>query len=184
MLNWLKEVFKDKNIRNEFQEITKKSLDDINIVYSKEVQKDFNEEYQKIIIEVGSVDIFKKRIQELIIKNIRKTEYKNESVFINEIGVFIYYLFLIIEDNYKYGHNTLKENFTNFDDYIFGAAKLEKDLKLNIEKMLFFLKNKRFSDNDNDNIISYFVFLEENGVSISRIVRDFFALIEGKKIQN
>lgn len=184
MLNWFKEILKDKNIKNEFQEITKKSLDDINVVYSKEVQKDFNEEYEKIITKVTNTDIFKVRVQELIIKNIRKTEYKNEANFINEIGVFVYYLFLIVEDNYKFGNKSLKENFTSFDDYIFGPAKLEKNLQINIEKILIFSKNNRFTDNDNDNIISYFVFLEENGISISKIVRDFFVLLDGKKIQN
>ncbi len=184
MLDWIKQIFNEKNIKNEFQEITKKSLDDINIVYAKEVQRDFNEEYKKIVLEIKDPTIFKKIVQDVIIKNIRKTEYKNEPIFINEISVFIYYLFLIIEDNYKYGNKTLKENFTSFDEYIFGHAKLEENLKDNIEKMLSFLKTKRFSESDNDNIISYFVFLEENGISITRIIRDFFTLLDGKIIQN
>ncbi len=184
MLNWFKKIFEGKDVKSEFQEITKKSIDDVNVVYSLDIQKQFNIEYHKITSTVSSIDLFKKQVQDLVVKNSRKTEYKNEVAFMNEISVFVYYLFLIIEDNYNYGDKTLRENLTNFDDYLIQNSRQESPLKNNIVKILTILKNKRFSENENDNIISYFVFLEENGISITKIIRDFFVLLDGKKIQN
>lgn len=179
MLNWIKKIFSEKNIKNEFQEITRQIYEDINIVYSKEIQKNFNTEYSILMRENRCIQKFKERIIDIILKNIRKTEYKNQIDFINEIRFFIIYLFLIIEDNYLIGDKQLRNNFTEFDNYIY-SEHLNINIKKNIDKMLLLLRSKRFSESENDNIISYFVFLEENGISITRVIKDFFLLLENE----
>lgn len=147
-------------------------------------QNEFKEQYLKIKSEDNlNVDFFKTNVISLIIQSLRQTEYAVHKEFILEIKYFLHYLFLVIEDDFNYGDNILRDKITQLDNYIFSHYRKKEKLSKNIQKFSVLATTSRFVESPKENILSYFVFLEENGTEIIDILEDFFALLNGESIK-
>ncbi len=189
ILKVIKEIFFHSKKTNEKKEEKSSDLLSINgqtymPAKLRKIQNEFKEQYLKIkSVDNIKIDFFKSNVITLIIHNLKKTEYANHQDFILEIKYFLHYLFLVIEDDFNYGDKILRDKITQLDNYIFSHYRKKEKLSKNIQKFSILANTSRFVESPKENILSYFVFLEENGTEIIDILEDFFALLNGESIK-
>lgn len=136
--------------------------------YSSEV-KNFanNMEFQKFAVN-------------LVVNKIKETEYGKHQEFVHEIRYFMHYLFLVLKDDYMHGDKIFLNTLTQVDNYIFSVYRKNPKLADNIRKLTVLANSNRFTENPKENILSYFVFLEENGIEIIDLLEDYCKVLENK----
>lgn len=182
MLNKILGFFKKKQDDSTLSEVL--TTVDSTTSVDENVQKDVNFENSysgaKQVIDLPQ---FKKFIIELVMEKMSNSSYAPYKDFIYEIKYFLHYTFLVIEDDYIHGDKIFQKSITQLDNYIFSSYRKKPDLQKHIKKLCNLAYSKRFVDPPKENILSYFVFLEENGVEIIDILDDFsFVLKNGGKV--
>ncbi len=140
----------------------------------------FKNIYDKKAKDIKNIDGFKEFSIDLIEKKLAKTEYGVHEEFMFEIRYFLHYLFLVSEDDYYFGDKVLTKTLTQLDNYIFSSYRRLPKLEKNIKKLVTLAYSNRFTQNPKENILSYFVFLEEAGIEIIDILEDFVMLLSAE----
>lgn len=169
MFNKLKGLFKKKE--DDVSVLTEIDTDqeEDGIVLKDEVFKK-NYTNAKSLVTLND---FKKFTIELVMEKLNNTSYAPYKDFLHEINYFLHYLFLVMEDDFNFGSKIFQKRVTQLDNYIFSAYRKKPHLEKNIKKLIMLAHSKRFVDPPKENILSYFVFLEENGIEIIDILEDF-----------
>lgn len=183
MFSAIKNIFKKKTSGETIEDVL--TAIDTTEEESGIVEKD--EHFEKQYLngkQVTTIEEYKKFILDLVLDKMTRTSYAPYKDFIHEIKYFIHYTFLVIEDDFKYGDKIFQKRITQLDNYIFSSYRKKQNLHKHIKKLCALAYSKRFVDPPKENILSYFVFLEENGVEIIEILEDFcFVLRNGGKFQ-
>jgi len=168
---WFRMVFPTKKVDSKLSVVSTKS----NVVLSDSLS--FKKIYNEKAKDVKSIEDFKEFSIFLIEKKLAKTEYGVHEDFMFEIRYFLHYLFLVSEDDYYLGDKVLTKTLTQLDNYIFSSYRRLPKLEKNIKKLVTLAYSNRFTQNPKENILSYFVFLEEAGIEIIDILEDFVRLL-------
>lgn len=121
---------------------------------------------------------FEKEATRLVMNHFEQTEYIRHRALVREINFLLYYTFAILKDDYFLGDHILKQSITRIDDYIFSQYRKHPDLSGNLKKMITLACSNRFSDSPRENLLSYFVFIEETGFELILLLEDFYTLLE------
>jgi hypothetical protein len=176
MLGILKKIFSK-------QEVTLSALTAVSESEEpNELTNEFKKEYQEKSKKVKTSEEFQKFAVDLIVNKIKETEYGKHQEFLNEIKYFVYYLFLVVKDDYTHGDKICQQTLTQFDNYIFSAYRKRPKLSENIRKFSLLASSKRFTETPKENILSYFVFLEEHGIELVELLQDYTDILDNKKI--
>lgn len=163
--NLFKKTVEDDSVLTQID--TTEDEEDI-VIKDEAFQKNYNSAKSLV-----TLDDFKKFTIELVMDKLNGTTYAPYKDFLHEIKFFLHYLFLVIEDDYNYGSKIFQKRVTQLDNYIFSSYRKKPHLEKNIKKLITLSHSKRFVDPPKENILSYFVFLEENGIEIVDILEDF-----------
>ena len=106
-----------------------------------------------------------------------ETEYKNHQALLREIKFLLHYTFEVLQDDCFLGGKFFKTRMTRIDDYIFSQYSKQENLKDNIRKLKIVASSNRFDENPRQNILSYFVFMEETGFEIIELLNDFYRMM-------
>lgn len=142
---------------------------------------EFTKTYNEAAEKLDNVEDFNRFAIKVILTRIKKTEYAKHHEFVHEIKYFMYYLLKVIKDDYSHGDKICLKTLTQFDNYIFSAYSKMPELEENIRKFTKLADSKRFTENPKENILSYFVFLEENGIGIIELLQDYTDILSKKK---
>lgn len=143
----------------------------------KEIEENIRKRYKKAIA-TKDIALFHKEALNLIVENVRKTEFGKHEKFVKEMSYFAHYLFMMLQDDFFIGNKRLKNRMTKLDNYIFSQYRKEVELKDNINKIVALSFSARFLDEPRANLLSYFVFLEENGIELIILLEDFYKMLE------
>lgn len=113
----------------------------------------------------------------LIENTFNATEYKDSKKFLREIKLLMYYTFEILKDDYYIGDALLYKKLPFIDNYIFSQYRNKLLLQPNIEKLSLLAYSNRFKTELQPNLLSYYVFLEQSGIEITKIFDDFYTLL-------
>jgi len=149
------------------------------ISISDELMSNFKKNYPNIK-NIKEIVLFKRESILFVEKKVIEIGYGDQKEFIKEIKYLLYYLFLVLQDDYFCGDKVFKNNMTQFDNYIFSSYRQNEKLSCNIKKLITLASSNRFNPNTKENILSYFVFLEESGIEIIEILEDFYLLLSGE----
>jgi len=141
---------------------------------------EFKKDYERVR-DINDKEVFKKLSISLIVKKISQTEYGKYKDFIFELKYLMHYLFLMLEDDHNYGDKIFQKTLTQIENYIYSAYRKKPLLYKNIKKISILGYSDRFSKIPKENILSYFVFLEENGVEIVEIMEDFCEILSSNE---
>lgn len=172
MLSILKKIF----LR---EDTTKTGLSILTEEREFKVYNEFKKEYFEKIKKVKTAEEFHTFAVALVVSRIKKTDYGKYGEFISEIKYFIHYLLLVVKDDYTFGDKICQQTLTQFDNYIFSAYRKKPELAENIKKFSLLAGSKRFIESPKDNILSYFVFIEENGIDLVQILKDYTEILDG-----
>jgi len=140
--------------------------------------------FKKIYLEklknVKEPEEFHRFAVDLVVQRIKKTDYGKYNEFLSEIKYFIHHILLVVKDDYTYGDKICQKTLTQFDNYIFSAYRKKPELAENIKKISLLAGSKRFTESPKENILSYFVFLEESGIDLVMILKDYTDLLDSK----
>ncbi len=151
---------------------------------SNKIAIKFKKEYLEKLKNIKEPEDFHRFAVELVIQRIKKTDYGKYNEFVSEIKYFIHHLLLVVKDDFTYGDKICQKTLTHFDSYIFSAYRKKPELAENIKKISLLASSKRFTESPKENILSYFVFLEENGVDLVMILKDYTDLLDNKSNPN
>lgn len=140
---------------------------------------EFKKEYFDKLKKIKTSQEFHSLAVALVVARIKKTDYGKYPEFISEIKYFIHYLLLVVQDDYAFGDKICQHTLTQFDNYIFSAYRKKPELAENIKKFSLLAGSKRFIESPKENILSYFVFLEENGIDLVQILKDYTEILDG-----
>lgn len=171
MLGAIKKFFSKNNNRDTIQEVlTAIDTEEEEGIVEKDPQ--FQNQYLSAK-QINTLEDYKKFIIDLVMEKMTKTSYAPYKDFLYEIKYFLHYTFLVIEDDFKKGDKIFQKRITQLDNYIFSSYRKKPSLQKNIKKLCALAYSKRFVDPPKENILSYFVFMEENGIEIIEILEDF-----------
>lgn len=142
-----------------------------------EVLYDFTSEKEDLIK-------FEKRGLLLITNYMNKSDYNEHRTLIREINFLIGYTFEVLKDDYYKGDIILLNNIPHLDNYVFSTYRKSEKLKNNIEKLITIAFSNRFNPDPRENLLAYYVFLEEVGFEITIFLNDYYNLListDGKK---
>lgn len=129
------------------------------------------------------IDDFQKKGVELVTQHMNNSEYSEHRTLIREISFLIYYTFEVLKDDFYKGNKILSGKVTKIDDYVFSSYRKNPSLENNIKKLITVAFSNRFEPRPHDNLLAYYVFLEETGFEITMLYNDFYYLLEnGKKL--
>jgi hypothetical protein len=172
MLGILKKIF-SKN------EPTKSGLTVLTEDEETKASSRFKKEYFEKLKKIKTSEEFHGFAVSLVVNRIKQTDYGKYAEFVSEIKYFIHYLLLVVKDDYTVGDKICQHTLTQFDNYIFSAYRKKPELAENIKKFSLLAGSKRFIESPKENILSYFVFLEENGIDLVQILKDYTEILEG-----
>lgn len=138
----------------------------------------FKKQYQEKAKKIRNAEEFHRFAVAMVVERIRETDFGKHPVFLNEIKYFIYFLLLVLKDDYDHGDRICQKTLTQFDNYIFSTYRKRPELAENIKKITALANSKRFTENPKENVLSYFVFLEENGVDLMEILQDYTNVLD------
>ena len=169
-------IFKKIFFKNE---PTKSGLTVLTEDEESRASSEFKKEYFEKLKKVKTSEEFHSLAVTLVVARIKKTNYGKYPEFISEIKYFIHYLLLVVKDDYTFGDKICQQTLTQFDNYIFSAYRKKPELTENIKKFSLLAGSKRFIESPKENILSYFVFLEENGIDLVQILKDYTEILDG-----
>ena len=140
-------------------------------------RKEFINSYKELTKKIETPNEFKMLAIDLVVDKISDGQFGTHKVFMDEIRYFLHYLLSVLEDDIKHGDQILKDSLVSFDNYIFSKYGKVEILQKNMQKLIDLSDSKRFSPNPKDNLLHYFVFLEENEIEVMEILRDFIKLL-------
>lgn len=159
-------------------------VDEISIVGNKndsqvlkEIDLNIRKRYKKAVA-TKDIALFHKEALKIVIENVELTEFGQHKKFVKEMAYFAHYLFMMIQDDFFIGDKRLKNKMTKLDDYIFSQYRKKPELQENINKIIALSFSTRFLDDPRANLLSYFVFMEENGVELIILLEDFYKMLE------
>ena len=132
--------------------------------------------YNKIK-SIKEISSFQHEAINLIMNHLMETEYKNHQALLREIKFLLHYTFEVLQDDCFLGGKFFKTKMTRIDDYIFSQYSKQENLKDNIRKLKIVASSNRFDENPRQNILSYFVFMEETGFEIIELLNDFYRMM-------
>ncbi len=145
-------------------------------IKTREFKKGYHSEAKNIV----NASEFQRFAVNLVVDKIQESEYGKHTEFVHEIRYFMHYLFLVLRDDYIYGDKIFLQSLTQVDNYLFSTYRKNQKLKENIQKLTFLANSNRFTENPKENILAYFVFLEENGIEVIDLLQDFCKILGNK----
>jgi hypothetical protein len=142
-----------------------------------ENRKRIKAKYNKIK-SIKEISVFQQEAINLIMNHLMETDYKNHQALLREVKFLLHYTFEVLRDDYFLGGKFFKTRMTRIDDYIFSQYSKQENLKENIRKLKIVASSNRFDEKPRQNILSYFVFMEETGFEIIALLNDFYAMID------
>lgn len=139
----------------------------------KRIQLKYNK-----IKSIKEISVFQQEAINLIMNHLMETDYKNHQALLREVKFLLHYTFEVLRDDYFLGGKFFKTRMTRIDDYIFSQYSKQESLKENIRKLKIVAASNRFDEKPRQNILSYFVFMEETGFEIISLLNDFYAMMD------
>lgn len=130
---------------------------------------------------IKEISVFEKEMKVLIQSHMAQTDYKTHKVLLREVESLVHYTIEVLKDDYLLGHKFFNKNqnrMTRLDDYVFSQFGKEDKLAFNIKKLKMIAFSNRFDENPRQNLLSYFVFLEETGLEIIILFNDFYSMLD------
>lgn len=120
------------------------------------------------------IDLFKNNSMRWFLKYLQKSSLKIDTTLKKDLLKIFYLSFDIILDDFTTGNYILKNNITLIDDYVFSKYQHDNKLSTNFQKLIEIAKLKRFSDNVKENLLTYYVLIEELNFEIMFLLKDFY----------
>lgn len=171
-----RETYTDK-LSHSVEELSIVGANKDNSEVIKEMDLKIRKRYKKAIA-TKDIALFHKEALGLVVTNIEKTEFGKHKKFVKEMEYFAHYLFMMVQDDFFIGDKRLKNKMTKLDDYIFSQYRKAPELEENINKIIALSFSNRFLEEPRANLLSYFVFMEENGVELIILLEDFYKMLE------
>ena len=130
---------------------------------------------------IKEISVFEKEIKVLVQSHLNQTDYKEHKVLLREIESLVHYTIEVLKDDYLLGQkffNKNKTRMTRLDDYVFSQFGKDDKLSKNIKKLKVIAFSNRFDENPRQNLLSYFVFLEETGLEMIILFNDFYSMLD------
>lgn len=150
---------------------------DVDSKNTSEVRQKIKNKYDKIKC-IKEIDVFQKEAINMIINHLMETDYKKHTALLREINFLLHYTFEVLKDDFFLGNKFFKTRMTRIDDYIFSQFSKQENLKANIKKIKILSSSNRFDDKPRQNILSYFVFMEETGFEVIELLNDFYKILD------
>lgn len=144
------------------------------------LRKKTMEAYSKVKA-INEISLFEKEMKALIQSHLAQTDYKTHKVLLREVESLVHYTIEVLKDDYLSGHKFFNKNqtrMTRLDDYVFSQFGKDDKLSVNIKKLKMIAFSNRFDENPRQNLLSYFVFLEETGLEIIILFNDFYSMLD------
>lgn len=129
----------------------------------------------------SEISAFQQQSMEIINNHLDSTEYSKHRLLMKEIGFLIHYTFCVLKDDFYKGNQVLKGKITKIDDYVFSQYKNNSELESNIKKLTTLAFSNRFDEDPKENLLAYFVFIEETGFEIIMLLNDFYDMLANVK---
>lgn len=120
---------------------------------------------------------FQRQSIEIVTSHLSVTEYAKHRVLMKEINFLLHYTFCVLEDDFYRGSKILKNNITKIDDYVFSQYRSSAHLEHNIKKLATLAFSNRFDEDPKENLLAYFVFIEETGFELIMLLEDFYNML-------
>ena len=144
---------------------------------TSEVRQKIKNKYDKIK-SIKEIDVFQKESINMIMNHLMETDYKKHIALLREVKFLLHYTFEVLKDDFFLGEHFFETRMTRIDDYIFSQYSKQDNLKDNIKKLKILSSSNRFDDKPRQNILSYFVFMEETGFEIIELLNDFYKMLD------
>lgn len=131
-----------------------------------------------------NIELFKNNSIRWFLKYLQKTALKIDPGLKKDLLRVFYLSFDIILDDFMTGNYILKNNITLIDDYVFSKYQHDKALSSNFSKLMEVAQIKRFSDNIKENLLTYYVLIEELNFEIMFLLKDFYNYLLAIKNNN
>lgn len=129
----------------------------------------------------NEITAFQQQSIEIINNHLDSTEYAKHRLLMKEISFLIHYTFCVLEDDFYKGEQVLKGRITKIDDYVFSQYKNNSELEANIKKLTTLAFSNRFDEDPKENLLAYFVFIEETGFEIIMLLNDYYDMLANVK---
>lgn len=171
-----------KNQPVSFQEfITSSNINEPDTV--AKMSLNLKKKYKKAIA-THDVAKFHQEAINLVMHHFEQSEFVKHKPLMREIKFFLHYTFMILQDDYFLGDQIFSKKMTRLDDYIFSQYRKNTDLAFNIRKLTTLAYSNRFEKDPKNNFLSYFVFIEENGIELIELLQDFYKMLETTQKSN
>jgi hypothetical protein len=164
---------------------SKKIIEKLSIGVSDNNEDDSATINNKKNIKVNdSVDVFQKKWLNLLLDHMNHSKHKCHRTLVREIVFLTHYTFEILKDDFYLGDAVLGNRMTNLNNYVFSKYRKNPELAENIKKIITVAFSNRFSSSPNENLLAYYVFIEETDFEITKVFNDFYLLLQNRRMNN
>lgn len=149
----------------------------------KKIDQNIKKRYKKAIA-TKDIAKFHQEALALVLDHLNQGEFAEYKDFMREIEYFLHYLFLMLQDDFFLGDKLFVARMTKLDDYIFSQYRRKIDLEENIQKITTLSYSNRFTKAPRENLLSYFVFIEESGIELINLLEDFYNMLQKTQDNN
>lgn len=150
-------------------------------LFQKKPKKDTQAAFSTPFFDIEQTTFFQEKGISLILDYMNNSDYNEHRTLIREIIYLIEATFNVLKDDYQYGSHVLYQNFPRIDNYIFSDYRNDPKLKDNIHTLLIISFSNRFHEDPKENLMSYYVFLEEIGFEVSIFFNDYYSMLVDNK---
>ena len=125
----------------------------------------------------AEISTFQRQSIEIVTTHLSVTEYSKHRILMKEINFLLHYTFCVLEDDFYKGSQVLKNSITKIDDYVFSQYRSYPNLEHNIKKLATLAFSNRFDEDPKENLLAYFVFIEETGFELIMLLEDFYNML-------
>jgi hypothetical protein len=147
-------------------------------------EEHFKQSSEMIKYHKKQIDLFKNNSIKWFLKYLQQSSLKIDATLKKDLLKIFYLSFDIILDDFLTGNYILKNNITLIDDYVFSKYQHDQKLSHNFSKLIEVAKVKRFSDNLKENLLTYYVLIEELNFEIMFLLKDFYNYLIAIKNNN
>lgn len=144
--------------------------------YIKKVKSNLqnNSQSGKYASEIAT---FQKQSIETVLMHLSATEYAKHRILMKEVNFLVHYTFCVLQDDFYKGEKVLQKGVTKIDDYVFSQYRKDPELAYNIKKLTTLAFSNRFDESPRENLLAYFVFIEETGFELIMLLEDFYSML-------
>jgi hypothetical protein len=178
LLSFIRKLKSAKSINNDA--VTKS---DNGGYYLKKVSDDLQKNSQsgKYATEIAQ---FQKQSIDTVLAHLGNTEYSKHRILMKEVNFLVHYTFCVLQDDFYKGNKIFTKGITKIDDYVFSQYRKNPELEHNIKKLTTLAFSNRFDENPRENLLAYFVFIEETGFELIMLLEDFYGMLSNSEKKN